>query len=121
MFPDSYTNRRTERQRRVISSVKDKIMSNPTSIFSIANTVLPLVETDMTTKKTMGLATGAMTYIKYDMAQQSIPADGTWRSENKSCGNSLVFDIDKNAQILKDFIYFDEYEGKEDVASAESK
>ncbi len=105
---------RTERQRRVISSVKDTVMSNPLSVFKIANKVLPLVETDLKTGATLSLGMGAITeYLKYDMAQQSIPADGTWHSERKSCGDSLVFNIDQNAEILKDFIYFDEYEGKE--------
>ncbi len=109
---------RTERQRRVISSVKDKIMSNPLSVFSIAESVLPLIETDLSTGSTMSLGMGAVTsYLKYDMAQQGIPADGTWHSERKSCGDSLVFSIDENAEILKDFIYFDEYEGKEEETS----
>lgn len=109
---------RTERQRRVISSVKNKVMANPLSVFDIAETVLPLVETDLSTASTMSLGMGAVTsYLKYDMAQQSIPADGTWHSERKSCGDSLVFSIDENAEILKNFIYFDQYEGKEETAS----
>lgn len=109
---------RTERQRRVIASVKDKIMSNPLNVFDIAETVLPLVETDLSTGSTMSLGIGAVTsYLKYDMAQMGIPADGTWHSERKSCGDSLVFSIEENAGILKDFIYFDEYDGKEETSS----
>lgn len=106
---------RTQRQRRVISGVKEKLASNPTSIFSVANAVLPLVETDITDSSMMKLCFGALfQYMKYNMAQIQIPADGTWHSEMKRCGDSLVFSIEDNTKILKNFIYFDDYAGKED-------
>ena len=113
---------RTQRQRRVISAVKDKITSNPTEIFDIANAVLPLVETDITESSMMKLCLGALSkYLKYDMAQIQIPADGTWHSEMKKCGDSLVFSIDDNTKILKNFIYFDDYAGKEETTEENSK
>lgn len=100
---------RTERQRRVISAVKDKVMESPLQIVDVSNAVLPLIKTSISRNDMMKLVAGAATsYIKYDIEQTSIPAEGTWHSEKKFCGDSLVFDIDKNSDILKDFIYFGE-------------
>ena len=104
---------RTDRQRRTVSALKEKITSaSPFEMIDMANNVLPLIQTDINQGYMMKLALGAVfSYLRYDTAQQSIPADGTWHSERKSCGDSLVFDIAKNTSILKDFIYFDIYEG----------
>ncbi len=112
---------RTERQRRTISAVKQELMNtNPTEIMSIANNVLPLIETDISSTKMSKLCLEAVTrYLKYDMASQSIPADGTWHSERLACGDSLVFDIDENAEIIHNYIYNDVYEGKENTTVAQ--
>lgn len=108
---------RTERQRRTIAAVKKSLMgSSPTELYNMANKVLPLIETDISSNEMVSLCLkGLFSYLKYDMASMGIPADGTWHSERKSCGDSLVFDIDENARILQNYIYLDEYNGKEDA------
>lgn len=110
---------RTERQRRTIAAVKKSLMdSSPKELYDMANSVLPLIETDISSTEMMNLCLkGLFSYLKYDMASMGIPADGTWHSEKKSCGDSLVFDIDENARILQNYIYLDEYNGKEDTSS----
>ena len=108
---------RTERQRRVISAVKDSVMGKPSQVISIANSVLPLITTDMSTGESTSLLLNILPSLKgLDIAQQSIPADGTWHSERKSCGDSLVFNISENTKILTDFIYMDVYEGNEETS-----
>ncbi|NLL63947.1 MAG: LCP family protein [Ruminococcaceae bacterium] len=106
--------KRTERQRRTISAIKTKLMrSNPIELMNIASKILPLIETDLTLAEITKLGANALfSYLRYDIVSQSIPADGTWHSEMKTCGSSLVFDLKKNTEILKNFIYFDEYDGK---------
>ena len=90
--------------------------SSPTELYNMANKVLPLIETDISSNEMVSLCLkGLFSYLKYDMASMGIPADGTWHSERKSCGDSLVFDIDENARILQNYIYLDEYNGKEDA------
>lgn len=110
---------RTERQRRTVAAVKKSLMSSsPKELYSMANKVLPLVETDISSNEMMSLCLKSIfSYLKYDMASMGIPADGTWHSERKFCGDSLVFDIDENAKILQNYIYLDQYNGKDEASS----
>lgn len=109
--------KRTERQRRVISAIKTQAMSNltPSTINSILKNVLPYIKTDIRENQLMNKGIGyLLLYRNYDIAEMSIPYTGTWHDETISgVGASLVFDIDENATIVKNFIYNDEYENKD--------
>lgn len=102
---------RTDRQRRVISAVKNQVTDiKPSEISDILSNVLPNITTDLRDYQTTNLAIGALLfYIHYDIEQMSIPYTGTWHDESISgVGDALVFDIDQNANIVKNFIYYDQ-------------
>lgn len=97
---------RTKRQRKVISGVLAKARRTELSaLHELAEKVLPMVETDVTAEEMLKIARDALGYIKYDLVQMQIPADGTWRNESKEVGDVLALDIKKNSQLLRAFIY----------------
>ncbi len=100
---------RTRRQRETISGIKKELMhTNPVELLKLSNGVLPNIETDITSTEMIGLGIGAIfKYLHYDIESLGVPIDGSWRSENKSCGNCLVFDIDEASEMLNDYIYND--------------
>lgn len=98
---------RTERQRKVMFAIKDKASqaSLPT-LLKVAKEITPFVQTDLSKSEITKLSVKASTsYLKYDIEQMSIPADGTWKSATKSGQSVLVFDIEENSRLLKNFIY----------------
>ena len=101
---------RTERQRKVISClVKEMSKTNPVKLVSIANEVLPMISTTISPTELIKLGGGAVaSYMRYDIVQQQVPAEGTWSYDTVSLDGAIVrMDIDKNADILYDFIYKD--------------
>ncbi len=102
---------RAERQRRVISAIKKQAMSSltPSTINKILKNVLPYIQTDIRENQIMNKGIGyLLLYRHYEIEELSIPYSGTWHDEMmKGAGESLVFDIDENATILKNFIYSD--------------
>ena len=47
-----------------------------------------------------------MSYLRYDVLQHRVPATGTWENRTFSgAGDVLYMDLDKNAELLKNFIY----------------
>ncbi|MCR4924932.1 MAG: LCP family protein [Clostridiales bacterium] len=111
---------RTQRQRKVVSAMVDKAKkTSPTELVDIAKSVLPLVETGFQKKELKKIAMGALGYLKYDIAQQQIPAEGTWKNDTTKGGQYILsFDISKNSDILKDFIYSKD---KETTSSSENE
>ena len=98
---------RTERQRKVMFAIKDKASqaSLPT-LLKVAKEITPFVQTDLSKSEITKLSIKASTsYLKYDIEQMSIPADGTWKSATKSGQSVIVFDIEENSRLLKNFIY----------------
>ena len=100
---------RTRRQRETISGIKQEMMhTNPIELLKLSNSVLPHIETDITSSKMISLGIGAIfKYLHYDIESLGVPIDGTWHSENKSAGSCLVFDIDDTAETLYNYIYND--------------
>ena len=100
---------RTRRQRDTISGIKKEMMhTNPIELLKLSNSVLPHIETDITSSKMISLGIGAIfKYLHYDIESLGVPIDGTWHSENKSAGSCLVFDIEQTADMLYDYIYND--------------
>ena len=99
--------RRTERQRKVISAIIDKVIK--TDIFTLMNIckeVLPNVSTDIKTTELLGLGVNAvLRYLRYDIVQQQIPADGEWADRWVGSQQVVALDFEANKRILKEFIY----------------
>lgn len=99
---------RTQRQRKVLTSIISKAAkTNPFKLIDIVKQVLPNISTSLDRNDLLGLGIGAfLKYIRYDIVQQQIPAEGTWWSARlPSSGDVLKMDLEKNKKILKEFIY----------------
>lgn len=99
---------RTQRQRKVISAIVSKAKTKGFSeLYSLAQTIFPLVATNMSSKEMMKYGTSAMfdKVYSYSIVQHQIPADGTWTSKSiTSIGSCLVMDMDENVEILHSFL-----------------
>lgn len=99
---------RTQRQRKVITAMVDKALSKDLGeLISLAEAVIPLVKTNLTSDEILGLGIGALKNkaFAYDIVQHQVPADGTWSSRNISnVGSSLVMDMDENTRLLHSFL-----------------
>lgn len=97
---------RTERQREVIELVMNKVKSfNPTILPRLSFSVLPGVETNMTTAELYGLSLELPFIAGYERQQLQIPAEGTYYSADKACGNSLIVDFVENYNIIYETVY----------------
>ncbi len=98
---------RTQRQRKVISAIISKAKrTSPVTLIKTVNAIVPMVETDLTSDQMMKIGMGVINYIKYDIVQQQIPAEGTWSSGSRNGGQSvLLIDLEKNQKIIKDFVF----------------
>lgn len=98
---------RTQRQRKVITSIVGKARkTNKLELVDVLKDILPLVETDLDPMKLTKLAIGSgLIYIRYDIEQTRIPADGTWKSATKKGQSVLEADIGANQKHLKYFLY----------------
>ncbi|MCR4614818.1 MAG: LCP family protein [Clostridiales bacterium] len=98
--------KRTERQRKVLSTViSDVKHTNPLKLMSIVKTVLPNIETDIGRIEMAKLLLGGLMYIRYDVEQMSIPANGTWSDAKRKGQDVLLIETEKNADMLKSFLY----------------
>lgn len=98
---------RIQRQRNVIQAVvhASKGMTLP-EINAAIDTVLPLVQTNLTQAEILNLATVAPFLVGADIEQMTIPKSGTYGSMKGLGGRSLfAVDFDANAQILREFLY----------------
>ena len=109
---------RTERQRKIFSSLVSKLKSSSiTTIYSILGDTLGLVTTNMTKNEVTSMASNSLTYLNYPVNQSRIPADGEYeeRKDIKISGyyqDVLVPDLDKCKQALANFIYEDDVPDK---------
>lgn len=102
---------RTQRQRKVITAIIDQLTkTNPATLVKIMQEVLPMISTDITRNELVSLGVGAVTsYLRYDIEQAQVPAEGTWSNLRVSLdGLVLKMDIEKNAKLLKEFLYSEE-------------
>lgn len=98
--------KRIQRQRNVIQSVvKAAKGKNLVEINGIMDTVLPLIQTNLTKMEILELAMFAPNVLGADFEQMSIPQKGTYGGMKGMGGRSLyAVDFEKNAQILRDFL-----------------
>lgn len=100
--------KRTERQRKVISAMISQLKkTSPAKLIEMMETVLPMIQTNISRNSLVSLGVGAVfSYLRYDIIQHQVPAEGTWNSRSvPGIGDVLEMDIDKNAELLKKFIY----------------
>ena len=104
---------RTRRQRLVVNAIRQKAENaKPADLAKAAWEILPYLRTDMGGIKTSNLAIGSLLlYRHYDILQTTAPRGDTWTSQSiPSVGSVLSFDVDENANILKNYIYRDQYD-----------
>lgn len=99
---------RTQRQRKVITAIVEKAkLQKPRELLELAETIIPLIKTNITADEMKKLGIDAVldkTY-NYSIVQQQIPADETWSNKRISgVGACLVMDLDENAEILANFL-----------------
>ena len=99
---------RTQRQRKVISAIVEKAKKQDiNTLMSLAETIIPLVKTNLSANEMMKTGMDALLkqVYSYPIVQQQIPAEGTWSSKNISgVGSCLVMNGDENVQIMQDFL-----------------
>lgn len=99
---------RTQRQRKVITAIVEKASTkSPTELYALAEKVIPLIKTNMSSKQIIGLGLAALKNqaYNYPIVQHQIPANGTWENQNISgVGASLVMDLEENQKLLHKFL-----------------
>lgn len=99
---------RTQRQRKVITAIVEKAkLQKPQALLELAETIIPLIKTNITADEMKKLGVDAVLdkAYNYSIVQQQIPADETWSNKTISgVGACLVMDLDENAEILANFL-----------------
>lgn len=99
---------RTQRQRKVITAIVEKAkLQKPQALLELAETIIPLIKTNITADEMKKLGVDAVfdKAYNYSIVQQQIPADETWSNKRISgVGACLVMDLDENAEILANFL-----------------
>lgn len=105
---------RTSRQREVVTLLFDKLKTkNVKELYELGLNVLQKVQTGFTKSDLKKMIVdiknrnSIISYLSYDIEQMSIPADGTWNDATIKGQMVLEVDIDKNTELLKEFIYGD--------------
>ncbi|HOU10123.1 MAG TPA: LCP family protein [Clostridiales bacterium] len=98
---------RTKRQRKVITSLVGKAREESAwELTKLVKSVLPNVETDMNPMVLTNFAFGAFfRYVRYDLEQARVPADGTWQDATIKGQMVLKTDLGENRDMLEDFLY----------------
>ncbi len=97
---------RTQRQRKVFSSIVDKLKTaNIAQIDGILTDTLPLVTMNMTKNDVVSLAANSLTYLNYPVSQLQMPGNDEYVSKDLDVGDSLVPNLDKCKQSLASFLY----------------
>lgn len=101
---------RTERQRKVFSSIVDSLKGAglPTVYSALADT-LWLVTTNMTKAEILAMASNSMTYLNFPISQSRVPGNDEYHSERVLIGKDpadvLVPYLDKCRTDVASFIY----------------
>lgn len=100
--------RRTERQRVVLQAIftKAKTLSF-NELINMAKSVLPYISTDLTNDEMISYMKSILMMGTTQINQYRLPVDGTYTDETIRSMKVLVPDIEKNAQLLQNFIFND--------------
>lgn len=103
--------KRTERQRTVLEGLFAKALSMPASSYvSILDTVLPYVQTNMSSSTILSIGTKALTSFEGQLEQQRFPLDGYCEGEMIDGVYYLTFDAETTKQQFMDYIFKDTLE-----------
>lgn len=108
---------RTERQRKVFSSIVDSLKGSslPTIYSALADT-LNLVKTNMRKAEILSMASNSLTYLNYPISQDRIPANDEYTSETVMLGGKgadvLVPKLDKCKKDIASFLFEDDIPDK---------
>lgn len=99
--------KRIQRQRNVIQAVVHKAQGlSLIELNDVANTILPLINTNLTKTEILDLVLFAPNIIGADIEQMSIPQKGTYGGMIGMGGRNLyAVDFEANATILREFLY----------------
>ncbi len=99
---------RTKRQKKVITAIVEQARTKSIpELIDLAETVAPLVKTnlDPETMMTLGIDVVLKQIYNYPIIQHQIPAEKTWSSKTiTGVGSSLVMDMDKNRELFHSFL-----------------
>jgi len=96
---------RTERQRRVLSAIFDKIKN--ISVFKIPDLVadiFPYAETNISVKEAVSMGTSVLKLDDKQIYQFRVPVDGTFQNKIINGMDVLVPDLEKNTELLHNFL-----------------
>ena len=97
---------RTSRQRTTISCMIEKAKTlSLTELYSLANTVLPMITTDMTQGDCLSLLLKSAEYLNYEVVPLRIPADSEFSSAMINGMSVLSIDFAASSQLLQETIY----------------
>lgn len=99
---------RTQRQRKVITAIVDKALTKSIpELLSLAETVIPLIKTNLDSDTIMEIGLNAVLdkAYSYPIVQHQIPADKTWSSKTiTGVGSCLVMDKEENRELFHSFL-----------------
>ncbi|MGN1130811.1 MAG: LCP family protein, partial [Ruminococcus sp.] len=99
---------RTERQRKLLQTIFTSLKSaSLPQIISIISEVGPYVTTNLKKDEITGLASHALTYLKYKVVQYNVPQSGLWSYYNSPSTGSIIRidDIDTCRKKFAKFVF----------------
>ena len=109
---------RTERQRKVMSSIINEFKSSDLgTINGILYFALQEIYTNISKNEILSLAANSLTYMNYPISQNRLPVDGGYSNAKATIGgipgnDVLVPDLRMNAKEIAEFIYEDDLPGR---------
>ena len=94
---------RTDRQRKVLMALMDKVRQMPLQdLNELLSQLLPLITTDLTDAEILGYAVELLPILQYlTVESQQIPADGAYKHATIDGKAVLVPNLKKNKEILQ--------------------
>ena len=74
-------------------------------LFKMANAAAKYIETDLSKAQLISIATAALPCLSGEMPQERVPFDGTWQYANKGGASVITINVEKNKELLIDYIY----------------
>ncbi|WP_339199419.1 LCP family protein [Solibacillus sp. FSL R5-0449] len=102
---------RVARQQKVIEALKDQLFSpkNIANIPKFIGATQGYITTDLTSKDQLTTALKAVSGGEINVEKMTIPAEGTYKiNKYRHAGEVLEIDVEKNSQILHDFLNLNE-------------
>lgn len=96
---------RAKRQRTVITSILNKVKSNPLKLYSLAKNSAPYLETDLSKSELKRIAFAALPCLSGEKTDARVPFDGTWEYANINGASVIRVDTEKNKEELIKYIY----------------